>query len=409
MECDMLVALSRATTEGGTLFGHNCNRRGGEDVALLRVPGRAFAPGETVSVGPVTLPQVRRTWTVLAGRYADHWGYQHGLNEHGVSLGVTTIHTRRRAAKPALTGPDLARLALERAASARQAVEVVTDLASRHGQGTGEEGRDAALLLADGREAYVVEMFGGHWAVQQVGAVRAVSAVCHLRQDWDQLSPGLADLAIAQGWWPANGSKLDFAGAVAADTTDTAALRRWGWATLLLEQHQERIDLPLLRRVLSDHDAQASWCRHANAPAAPRTVASLITQCGPGDTLPVAWCSFGPPCQSVYVPFLLVGELPAPWQAILTQSGGRARRPADQDALASLQKRYERETGEFVAEAAELRRRGEAGQLPRLAELFMQHVLECWENVNQELEARSPRAGSVALPRSKEAEQFNHG
>ena len=43
----------------------------------------------------------------------------------------------------------------------------------------------------------------------------AVSDRCHLRQDWDRISRGLADLVISQGWWPENGSKVDFAGSLA--------------------------------------------------------------------------------------------------------------------------------------------------------------------------------------------------
>jgi hypothetical protein len=46
-----------------------------------------------------------------------------------------------------------------------------------------------------------------------------------------------------------------------------------------------------------------------------------------------------------------------------------------------LQARFDSDTREFVAEADELRRRGAADQLPRLAELFMRHNLEAWENV----------------------------
>jgi secernin len=421
MGCDMVVALSRATVDGGTLFGHNCNQLGDGGLVLLRLAGRVYSPGETVHTGAVALPQVRRTWTVLAGRCPADWGYQHGLNEHGVAIGLTAIRTRLQGGPPALTGADLVRLGLERAASARQAVDVLTDLARRHGQ-AGTSGLDPAFLIGDGREAFVVEMSGPHWAVQAVNEVRAVSDVCQLRQDWDHLSPGLADLAISRGWWPANGSKLDFAGAVSPEGGDNAAaLRRWGRATLLLEQHNGQIDLPALRRVLSDHfdgltggagpgmegttgsrtfDHSSTLCQHGTAPTAPRTSASLIAQMGRSTALPIAWYSFGPPCRSIYFPLLLAGELPSAYQESPAGGGNRLRSqlqrwsqdgtssPSQQTllraALAGLQNRFDQETREFIAEAAVLQQRGESGQLPRLAELFMQHTLECWENVCQE-------------------------
>lgn len=419
MGCDMLVALPRATLDGGTLFGHNCNRPGGEELILLRAAGRVFAPGENVQTGAVALPQVRRTWTVLASRCPGQWGYEHGLNEHGVSVGFTAIRTKPWEGTPALTGPDLVRLALERASSARQALDVMTDLVRRHGQGSADAELHPAFLIADGREAFVVEMFGPHWAVQHVGAVRAVSDVCHLRQDWDHLAHGLADLAIARGWWPANGSKLDFAGSVGHEGGDNAAaLRRWGRATLLLEQSSGQIDVAMLRQVLSDHfegcagaasadqtaaaraGSSRTLCRHAATPSALRTAASLIAQTGPDPLLPIAWYSFGPPCDSVYFPLLLAGELPAKWQSATGgPHGWRRHGPTDEPdqpgrraALSRLQERFDRETREFVTEAAELRHRGELDLLPRLAELFMQHTVECWENTCLEFAPAPTRA-----------------
>src|SRR5262249_20233426 len=159
---DMVVALARATVNGCTLLGHNCNRPRGEGQALARVPGRGFAPGETVQTTSLTIPQVRHTNTVLAGRSPGLWGEQQGVNEHGVAVGVTSIRTKLKNDQPGLTGTDLVRLALERAASARQAVDVVTDLIGRHGQsgfsaGAGGEEFDSSFLLADCREAFALE------------------------------------------------------------------------------------------------------------------------------------------------------------------------------------------------------------------------------------------------------------
>lgn len=409
MGCDMLVALARATVEGETLFGHNCNQPGRESMELVRVPGRVFSAGEVVPMSRLLVPQARRTWTVLAGRCPGQWGYQHGLNEHGISAGLTSIGNRPRPLETGLSGPDLVRLALERANSARQAVDVLTDLATRYGQGGTETDTDPAFLIADGREAFVIEMFGRHWAVQHVKEVRAVSDVCHLRQDWDHLSPGLADLAIARGWWPSDGSKLDFAQAVAGERADSASpLRRWGRATLLLEQSNGQINLAVLRRVLGDHfegcadevdpDAArlpleaATLCRHTATPAAVRTATSLITQVRPDDALPIAWYAFGPPCQNLYFPLILAGDLPYELPLLPIDSGAR-RHDGLRAALAGLQARFDSETREFVAEVSELRRRGAGDQVPRLAELFMRHNLEAWEGICLEFALVPGRTG----------------
>src|SRR6185295_8582137 len=111
------------------------------------------------------------------------------------------------------------------------AVELLGDLILRHGQGLADEdgeGRDTAFLLADASEAFLLASCGGHWAEQEVRQVRAVSGVCHLRQDWDRVSRGLADLVISRGWWPEDGSKIDFEGTVSeGGPPSSAGLRRW--------------------------------------------------------------------------------------------------------------------------------------------------------------------------------------
>src|SRR5262249_29048507 len=87
----------------------------------------------------------------------------------------------------------------------------------------------------------------------------AVSDARVMRQDWDRIAPGLATYAIAKGWWPADGSKLDFVGALGEHYAEQAAgLRRWGRATLGLQQQNGHIDTAFIRRLLSDHD-EVGW------------------------------------------------------------------------------------------------------------------------------------------------------
>jgi secernin len=423
MGCDMVVALGRATADTHTLFGHNSNRPGDEGQSLVRQPGRPYAPGEKVQTSRAVLDQARLTWTVLACRSGNEWGYRQGVNEHGVALGLTSIRTkvadeRSGPSAPGLTGTDLVRLGLERAGTALQAVDVLTDLLGRHGQAGESEGdagdTDSAFLIADGREAYVLETCGAHWAVQQVREVRAVSNVCHLRQDWDRISRGLADLAIGRGWWPDDGSKLDFAGALAREGEDNrAALRRWGRATLLLEQLNGQIDGPFVRRLLADHTpagyeeeddtalppTATSLCRHPGA-AEDCTSVSLLAQLGNPETPTVAWWCFGPPCVGLWFPLVPLGALPPDfqgegpagspvWRRLLRWGSAAGRQPNRwpevREALAGLQERFDQDTRELLAEAAVLRGRGASGPLQRLADSFMQHNLEAFLGVWEEL------------------------
>jgi hypothetical protein len=311
-----------------------------------------------------------------------------------------------------LLGTDLVRLGLERANSARQAVELLTDLVSRHGQGAypgcpPADRYDSALLIADAAEAFAVETSGRHWVYQEIQQVRAMSDVCTIHQDWDWIARGLASHAIGQGWWPADGSKLDFATAVsAAPDADRPALRRWGRATLLLEQQNGHIDLAFIRRLLGDHyegtedeadplhkvTGPEPICRHEGTGGA--TAASLVAPLG---GVPMAWCAFGPPCTGVYLPVFLDGDLPsafgrdresaeAPlarrlWQLVRQVGGDAERWAAARVAFDQLQARLDLDAEEFLAETADLRERGDRVEFGRLAGLFMQHAAERFETV----------------------------
>ncbi len=179
--CDCVCALAPATAGGSTLFAKNSDRPPDEAQRIEAYParrdeGRLRAthieidphPGETVGfVGS-------RPWWL--------WGVEHGVNDAGVAIGNETIFTRDdpRRAPPALVGMDLVRLGLERSTSAAGAVEVVTGLLERYGQGGPCHWPDrhpywSSFLVADPSDAWVVETSGREWEAERVERTRAIS------------------------------------------------------------------------------------------------------------------------------------------------------------------------------------------------------------------------------------------
>jgi secernin len=415
----MVVALGRATADGSTLFGHNSGRPARQGQIVQQTLGRPFELGDKVRTQYLELPQARRTYTVIASQPPGVWGYDHGVNDQQVAVGRAALRMRLRCQRPTLLGTDLVRLVLERAHSARHAVDLLIDLIDRHGQGGFPDcpvasETDNAFLIADPSEAFAVETSGAHWVYQEVQQVRAVSNVATVRQDWDRISHGLAGYAIAQGWWPADGSKLDFAGTLSEEPTGYhSGLRRWGRATLLLEQQNGHIDAAFLRRLLSDHyegmrdeidpllPPAGPWplCRHAAKEADLATTASWIAELSTNPThLPVVWRSFGPPCLGVYFLLFLDGELPEPltrgasepagmslaerlWRLHAQLRRDRERWPLAQESFGRLQARFDQETSEFLPEAGRLKQHGDLATLRRQAGIFMQHHLERFEEV----------------------------
>jgi hypothetical protein len=401
----MVAALGRATADGHVFFGHTSSQPAGQRPVLERACGRAFAAGEKVRTQHLELPQARQTYTVLGGQAPGAWGYRHGVNEHGVAAGRTPLRTRLSSREAGLTGADLVRLVLERSRTARQAVDLLTDLVSRHGQaaGGGDEGSDSGFLIADAGEAFAVETGGRHWVCQEVCDVRALCAANTVGQDWDHIAPGLAAHAIAAGWWPGDGSKLDFARAVGAcEAAEAAALRRWERATQSLGEHRGHIDTAFVRLLLADPGGRPG--EETDTPEA--TTARLIAHL-PADPrrLPLLWYRFGSPCGGVYFPVFLEGELPAAFTGAAAEAAAGSLflpgQPQPQgvarEGLDRLQARFDQEAEEFAAEGAVLKQAGSQAEVGRQATLFMQHCLERFEEVCAGLSRARPAARGAAM------------
>jgi hypothetical protein len=419
MASDMVTALAATTAAGETLFGAGARRPAGEPQAWRHEAARCHSPGQNLRISRLELPEARQTFALLGASDGGGWGLRFGLNEKGLAVGAATIALRLKPDEAGLTGPELVRLALERAANACQAVEVIGDFVSRHGQCPEQptDGAGNAFQIADAGEAFVLETCGSHWVMQQATPIRVVSGVCHVRQDWDRIAHGLADLAIRRGWWPENGSKLDFAAAFGSQGPNHAEdLHRWGRATLLLEQNRGLIDVPLLRRALAGHGPSGS----GDAEMTGSTLVAHLSA-APG-RLPLAWCAFGPTGAGLAFPLTPLAEFPrvfaddngngSPlwrqldrWQTIGRKDAGL--RKAVQNGLAQLQKRFDQNAQEFMAESVDLANRGQCEGLPRLASSFMQHNLEHFEEFAATLDGppdKKEATATIKVPKDELAE-----
>lgn len=177
--CDTIVTL----TDDGVLFAKNSDRDPGESQYLDRVPATVHPSGATVRCTWITIPQVERTNAVLLSRPWWMWGAEMGANEHGVVIGNEAVFTRARPEpEDGLLGMDLLRLALERARTTRDAVQVIVELLERHGQGGScsyvhpRFRYDNSFIVADPDGAVVLETAGRSWATEVVrGAARTIS------------------------------------------------------------------------------------------------------------------------------------------------------------------------------------------------------------------------------------------
>ncbi len=164
---------------------------------------------------------------------------------------------------------DLLRLALERAVTADAAVEVITDLLTEHGQAgncghTHDFRYHNSFLVADPREAWVLETAGREWAARRVDGAASISNAITIGGQFDRSSAGLVEEAVAQGWCD-SAEQFDFG----ADYSDRVYTRfsearvRQCRTSDALAARRGRMDVAGAWAVLADHgarsDGRADW------------------------------------------------------------------------------------------------------------------------------------------------------
>jgi secernin len=331
--CDSLVALADVTADGGVLFAKNSDRvPPTECQPLVQVARQRHAPGTRLRCQYLDIAQVRETACAIGSRPFWLWGFEHGLNEHGVAIGNHTVFTKDELGGPGLIGMDLVRLGLERGTSASHAVEVLTALIERHGQGgSGYMDKDwpyhNSFMIADRTTAFLLETSDRRWAVRRVRVLGSASNHLSIGEDWDALAPGTVAHAVARGWWRADDPRrFDFAAAFRDASVAPAFISsgRLARTCELLERARGRVTPASLWAALRDHYESGptyrpgrSWddprsysiCQHV--PAIGTTTASVVARLGPSDEPLVYWGSLGSPCVGVFLPYYVEGVVPA--------------------------------------------------------------------------------------------------
>jgi dipeptidase len=326
-----LVALGNSTADGAVFFAKNSDRPAMECQPLVQLPRARHAAATPLRCTYVEIPQVSETARLIGSRPYWCWGFEHGLNEHGVAIGNHTVFAKDALQGQGLIGMDLVRLGLERGHSAEQALEVITGLLATYGQGgSGYADKEwpyhNSFLLADRSAAFILETSDRNWAVRHVDDVGSVSNHLSIGADWDALSDGAIEHAIANGWWnEESDERFDFAAAY-RDTSmvpEVVSSGRHRRTCDLLETAKGKISETSLRNALRDHygrstphsgltPAEAQYfsvCMHAEPVGT--TTASMIARLPPDTAEPLLyWASLGSPCVGAFVPLFVDGDFP---------------------------------------------------------------------------------------------------
>jgi len=150
-KCSSFLVTKGASTDGSVMITYTCD---GEFLPHLEyIPAQDHEPGSTIKItgrdGKIKgeVRQVLHTYAVVGL-----------MNEHQLAIGETTFGGRRE-----LRNPDgflqyflLMRLALQRAKTAKEAIEIMADLVEEYGYASSGE----SFSIADPKEAWIMEMIG---------------------------------------------------------------------------------------------------------------------------------------------------------------------------------------------------------------------------------------------------------
>jgi len=153
--CTSIIVTRGASTDGSVMITYSCDDAG-LYASLSLLPAADHKPGEMIAIEPRgpedkrppgKVPQVAHTYKVLGL-----------INEHQLAISETTFGGRKELHNPQglIDCSLLMSLALQRARTAREAIQVIGRLVDEHGYG--DEGE--SFSIADTQEAWIMELVG---------------------------------------------------------------------------------------------------------------------------------------------------------------------------------------------------------------------------------------------------------
>lgn len=332
--CDTFVAESSVTAAGEMILAKNSDREPNEAQAVERFEAKEHAE-KTMRATYIEIPQVSRTREIILSRPFWMWGGEMGANASGVAIGNEAVFSKVPIAKKnnGLLGMDLLRLALERTDSAQNALSCITELLVQYGQDAMAGYLDKgfyyhnSFIIADPKEAFILETIDRQWAVRRVRESASISNCLTLEGPLDGSSPGLLDFAKSKGLIDKASSSVENFREAFSDRFFTFFARgherRKTTGEALLAQ-KGRITEETAMQLLRSHgkhegesftpasSSMAAVCLHAKGMVTPsQTTASMVAVLRASGKHTIWMTGSSAPCLSVFKPFFFGALNPA--------------------------------------------------------------------------------------------------
>lgn len=262
--CDTMAALGSATASGYNMFAKNSDRNPNEPQYYTYIPAADHPEGSSVKCTYIEVEQAPHTYAVILSKPSWIWGGEMGTNEFGVTIGNEAIWTKMPYGEPALLGMDSLRLALERAATAGEAVDVIVETLEQYGQGgncafDGEFHYHNTYLIIDAEEGFVLETAGKFWAVERIKGIRTISNVMSVSK-YERIHPEAIAYAISQDWCRGE-EDFDFASVYLDHQhfVNMGGTLRSGCTLRTIRADEGSVDVDTMMAALRSHNSNDPW------------------------------------------------------------------------------------------------------------------------------------------------------
>jgi secernin len=298
--CDTYVALGNATLDNGVIFGKNSDRKISEAQLIATVPKIKYSKGEDLKCTYISIPQISETNAVILSKPYWIWGAEMGANEYGVVIGNEALATKEPLKEMGLIGMDLLRLGLERGKTANDSMNIIIELIEKFSQG-GPHYQDGgnyhnSFMIADAKEAYVLEAAGDWWVVEKITDYRSISNDISIRGKGDLRREGIIQHAIEKSYCK-DDDDFDFALTFSSTRPFPNYLE---CSNHQLKEKKGKITPNVMMNFLREHEGKI--CRHQRKDL---TASSQVSYIQKGNKKSVHWFTGSSlTCLSIFKPYI---------------------------------------------------------------------------------------------------------
>jgi dipeptidase len=304
LSCTTILIGKNLTIDGSIIHAHN------EDMGFSAV-GRLWhkdavthKSNEVLNVPYVTVPQSLQSYAYWASGNAQatngldiskkskpYDSVLIGMNQWGVTMSCNWMNSKEKERiEKGIRRYAIRQLILERAKTARQAVEIIGEFIDKYGQA---DWGGLTYNLADTSEAWSVETTSNYWVARRVkdDEIWAVANRFIIGKDYDLSSKNLIKNVIKQGWYkPKIDGRFNFYKAYGKpeNMNQFYDIERENRVQILIKHKKGRLSAEDLFEVLRDRyegtkkftlpQSEENWREISEAKHIPRTIASNLAQ-----------------------------------------------------------------------------------------------------------------------------------